>query len=186
VCVQAYPAAAGGLGSFAETSYNGHYVVQDLRAGRYKVYFNTGPTCDNGFAPVIPQWYRHAASRAKATSVTVHAGRNTRRIDVRLAVSGGISGRITSAASGAPLAGICVRAIPKSRRRTVSFTSSTADRYSLIGLTPGLYTVKFSSGCGASGYATQWWHHKPSAATATVITVRADTTRTGIDATMSR
>jgi hypothetical protein len=67
----------------------------------------------------------------------------------------------------------------------VSFTASTRGRYSLIGLTPGRYTVMFASGCGATGYATQWWHHATSAVTATVITVKADAVSTGIDATMT-
>ncbi|MGH3411207.1 MAG: carboxypeptidase-like regulatory domain-containing protein, partial [Streptosporangiaceae bacterium] len=57
VCVQADPITAGGVGEVAETSYSGRYILRDLRAGRYKIYFHTGESCDNGFAPVIPQWY---------------------------------------------------------------------------------------------------------------------------------
>ena len=30
--------------------------------------------------------------------------------------------------------------------------------YSLSGVQPGTYKVKFSVGCGDSGFATQWWH----------------------------
>ncbi len=185
VCVEADPVTAGGVGEVSQTSYTGRYILRDLRAGRYKIYFDTG-SCDNGFAPVIPQWYRAAATRAAATAVTVHAGRNTNGIDARLGVSGGISGRIATAASGTPLGGICIRAVPRAAARTVSVTASTAGRYSLIGLTPGRYTVEFSSGCGAAGYATQWWHHAPSAAKATVITVRANAISKGIDAMMTR
>ncbi|MGH3406913.1 MAG: carboxypeptidase-like regulatory domain-containing protein, partial [Streptosporangiaceae bacterium] len=177
---------AGGVGEVAETSYSGRYILRDLRAGRYKIYFHTGESCDNGFAPVMPQWYRAAATRATATAVTVHAGRNTTGIDARLGVSGGISGRIVAAASGAPLGGMCIRAVPRAAMRTVSVTASTAGRYSLIGLRPGRYKVDFSSGCGTVGYAAQWWHHAASAAKATVITVRPNTISKGIDARMSR
>ena len=53
-------------------------------------------------------------------------------------------------------------------------------------MNPGRYTVEFSSGCGTAGYAAQWWHHAPSAAKATVITVRANRISKGIDATMTR
>jgi hypothetical protein len=185
VCVEADPVTAGGVAEVSQSSYTGRYVLRDLRAGRYKIYFDTG-SCDNGFAPVMPQWYRAAATRAAATAVTVHAGRNTTGIDARLQVSGGISGRIAAAASGAPLGGICIRAVPRAATRTVSVTASTAGRYALIGLAPGRYTVEFSSGCGTAGYAIQWWRHAPSAAKATVITVRANTISRGIDATMTR
>jgi hypothetical protein len=56
--------------------------------------------------------------------------------------------------------------------------------YSVIDLTPGRYRVEFSSGCGASGYATQWWKNASSQAKATTITVPASTVRTGIDAVL--
>ena len=69
-------------------------------------------------------------------------------------MTGGISGRVTASASGAPLTGVCIRAVPKTAGRTVSFTVGANGRYSLTGLTPGRYTVMFSSGCGAAGYAT--------------------------------
>jgi hypothetical protein len=56
--------------------------------------------------------------------------------------------------------------------------------YSVIDLTPGRYRVEFSSGCGASGYATQWWKNASSQGRATIITVPANTVRTGIDAVL--
>jgi hypothetical protein len=45
--------------------------------------------------------------------------------------------------------------------------------------------VQFSSGCGAVGYPTQWWDDAVSAATATVLSVRANTVSTGVDAALS-
>jgi hypothetical protein len=56
--------------------------------------------------------------------------------------------------------------------------------YSLVGLQPGTYKVKFSVGCGDSGFATQWWHGASSASAATAITVGGGATVTGIDATL--
>jgi hypothetical protein len=50
---------------------------------------------------------------------------------------------------------------------------------------PGRYEVKFSAGCGDSGFKTQWWQHAGSARAATVISVAAGAAVTGIDATLS-
>jgi hypothetical protein len=183
VCVEADPVTAGGLGN-STTSYNGHYRVLGLSAGRYKIFFDSGTFCDDGHAALVPQWYSHAETRAAATVVTVRAGRNTAGIDATLRHDGGISGTVTAASSRAPLSGVCVRAVPRTASRTPSFTASAAGRYSLTGLLPGKYTVEFRSGCGATGYAAQWWHGAASAATATVITVKAGAVTTGISAAL--
>jgi hypothetical protein len=45
--------------------------------------------------------------------------------------------------------------------------------------------VQFSSGCGAAGFTAQWRDDALSAATATVLSVRANAVRTGIDAALS-
>jgi hypothetical protein len=153
------------VGNSTRTSYNGRYQVRGLLAGRYKIYFDSGPFCDDGSAALVPQWYRNAPTRAAATVVTVQAGRNTAGIDAALLNNGGISGTVTGASSKAALGGICIRAVPRAVGRTASFTASAAGRYSLTGLLPGRYTVEFRSGCGATGYATQWWHGAASATT---------------------
>jgi hypothetical protein len=56
--------------------------------------------------------------------------------------------------------------------------------YSLVDLMPGKYTVEFSTGCGDSGFTTQWWNDASSASSATVVTVPATATVTAIDATL--
>lgn len=56
--------------------------------------------------------------------------------------------------------------------------------YTLVGLLPGQYKVEFSTGCGDSGFQTQWWNDAASAAAATTITVSADATVQHIDATL--
>jgi hypothetical protein len=56
--------------------------------------------------------------------------------------------------------------------------------YTLVDLPPGHYKVQFSTGCGDSGFATQWWNNAPSAQTATSISVSAAATVTGINAAL--
>jgi hypothetical protein len=58
--------------------------------------------------------------------------------------------------------------------------------YDLGPVNPGRYLVEFSSGCGATGYATQWWRGAQSPGKATVVVVSSRVTRSGIDATMAR
>jgi len=62
-----------------------------------------------------------------------------------------------------PLAGLPV--VPE-----LAVTDGAGD-YSINGLIPGRYQIEFSSGCGDSGFATQWWNQATSAKTAKVITV---------------
>ena len=83
---------------------------------------------------------------------------------------------MTAASGGRPLTGICVRAMPADRgARRVLHGHGAAAGTRVTGLAPGRYRVRFSSGCGASGYATQWWKDAGSAGPATVVTIRADT-----------
>jgi hypothetical protein len=56
--------------------------------------------------------------------------------------------------------------------------------YALVDLPPCHYKVQFSTGCGDSGFATQWWNNAPSMQTATSISVSAAATVTGINAAL--
>ncbi len=46
------------------------------------------------------------------------------------------------------------------------------------------YQVQFAAGCGASGFATQWWQDAPKRAAAKVITVAAGGMTSGISAVL--
>jgi hypothetical protein len=94
---------------------------------------------------------------------------------------------------GQPVAGECVTAAPvnptpdpllnQTLNPVVAVTTSSGS-YSLVDLLPGQYDVKFSIGCGDSGFATQWWRHAASEQSATTISVSANGTVTGIDANL--
>ncbi|HEY1616780.1 MAG TPA: carboxypeptidase-like regulatory domain-containing protein [Streptosporangiaceae bacterium] len=191
VCVEADPVSPGGLENTAYTGDTGHYLLMGLLPGKYRVYFDTTGGCDNSLYGLRPQWFQNATTRAAATLVTVTAGQVTPDINATLKADGGISGTVTAAAGGTPLAGACVRAVPVGARaagRDPSRTASIsgAGDYQLTGLAPGQYTVRFSSGCGATGYVTQWWMHASSAAKATAITVHAGEVATGVDGALAR
>jgi hypothetical protein len=65
-------------------------------------------------------------------------------------------------------------------------TASSADgRYALPGLPASRYIVEFSAGCGATGYATQWWKDATSAADATAVSVRVGGTASAVNALLA-
>ena len=59
--------------------------------------------------------------------------------------------------------------------------STPSGHFALIRTVPGQYKVKFSSGCGRTGYADQWWDDATSPSKAKVINV-GFTDIDGIDA----
>ncbi len=77
VCVLAYPRSGSGAPEVSETDAAGGYQLGDLVPGGYVVEFTSG--C--GVASYHTQWYNGAASRAKATKVTVSADSVTTMIN---------------------------------------------------------------------------------------------------------
>jgi hypothetical protein len=183
VCVEAFQTDGVGA-NLAFTGVDGSFTMTNLPAGKYLVLIGD-PGC--GLQPnnLAPQWYLNASTPAKATLVTVGKGATTRLTSVTLSANGGISGTVTGSGKAA-IAGICVTATSPSGVGPVLAVTRATGAYSLLGLTPGTYQVEFSSGCGASGYRTQWWDGKGAQRNATPVPVTSDTTTAGIDATMTK
>ena len=141
---------------------------------------------------LAPRWYNNQPTASTATEVTVKVATNTIGIDASLALDGGISGTVADA-SHAPVAGECVTAVPvnpepdplsgQTQGNAIAVTARDGS-YALVDLPPGQYKVRFSTGCGDSGFTTQWWDNASSAQTATAITVSATATVTGISAAL--
>ncbi|HEX9034976.1 MAG TPA: carboxypeptidase-like regulatory domain-containing protein [Streptosporangiaceae bacterium] len=189
VCVVAVPVNPDGSYAVSLTGNKGQYKLSRLGAGQYQVSFGD-PFCPTLFAGenYAPQWYNGQSTQATATDVTVKAGADTGGIGATLASDGGISGTVTA---HAPVAGECVTAYPVNATpdpvagatlSPVIAVTAADGSYNLVDLLPGQYKVEFSVGCGDSGFADQWWRHARSEQTATVITVSANATVTGIDA----
>ncbi len=188
-CVVAVPAGGSAAAESAETNSTGTYKLAGLAPGTYKIYLGDPfcPFTDDSFAP---QWYQGQSSEAAATGVKVVSGSDTSGVGATLGGDGTITGVVTTR-SHKPVAGECVTASPvnpvpdpllgAAPRPVVAISSGS---YVLTGLVPGKYTVEFSTGCGASGFRPQWWHHASSAGKATVITVPAGATINGISAAL--
>ena len=184
VCVTAFPQSGHGFVRVVSTASNGSYHLSGLNPGSYQMLFS--PVCLAGFAGVAPQWFDGQPSQGSATRVTVIAGQTRRGIDARLPAYGGISGTVTDTARS-PVAGICVSAsVSAPGAVPVVAVTATDGTYALGNLAPGKYTLEFGSGCGATGYVTQFYNGVNSAQAASPVAVTTAMTTTNIDATMQR
>jgi hypothetical protein len=184
-CVEAYATNGNGFNG-TETGLDGTFRIPNLPAGRYLVYV-ADPACSVSEPNLAPQWYLGKPTTSGATAILVNAGAPTTISDTTLAVDGSIAGTVTAAGHGS-LGGVCVAATSTivGTAPVYSVTSSASGAYSIGDLPAGQYRVEFSSGCGAVGYHAQWWKDKPSAQTATIVTVTAGTASTGIGAVLSK
>jgi hypothetical protein len=196
-CVVAVPTDPSSSEQTEVTGVNGRYLLSGLVPGTYHVYFSDvfcEETDDTTTPPVdAPQWYRAQPTESKGTLVTVSAGHVTKAIDATLVPAGPIAGSVFSE-SLAGLGHECVTAFPIGAQPDPVFgdlitpeagISTPSGHFALSGLFPGQYKVQFSSGCGRTGYADQWWRDATSQKSAKVINL-AFTEINGIDALLQR
>ncbi len=122
----------------AETAANGQYTVSGLAPGQYEVEFAGGGS-------YVPQFYKEGTLLVGATSVTVTAEHKTEQINGALVVGGSISGTVTDALTGLPLAEVQVNAYTSGGTLVESESGETASdgTYRLATLVPGSYEVQF-------------------------------------------
>lgn len=183
ICAEAF-AANGLAANVANSADGGTFTITNLPAGQYYVYLND-PGCAQAMTDLAPQWYPAAATPQAATPVTVTAGAVTTLSASTLPSDGAITGSVSTA--GHPLPGACVIVTPSlPGGQPVYSVSRSAGGYAVLGLAPGSYEVKFSSGCGATGYKPQWWKDRNSPAGVTLVQVTAGTTTSGISASLHK
>ena len=155
-------------------SPDGTYRIEGIRPGDYKVKFSSNDPS------LVPQYWAGAATAAAATAVTVVAGQTVSGIDAALqSLPAQISGTVTRASDGTPVAGISVSA-----SGTGGYYWATTDDTGTyrISAAPGQYTVEFRD--NHQTFATQWWSDAASAQDATPVTLLEGSQLTGIDASL--
>ncbi|MGO9457588.1 MAG: carboxypeptidase regulatory-like domain-containing protein [Acidimicrobiales bacterium] len=169
ICVEAIPTTTGADG-FARTGSGGTYLLDGLATGTYKVEFSPCNSSQN----YLDQWFNDKSSQATATVVAVTVGTTpTPGINAVMAPGGEITGKVTNASNGNPVATVCVSAIGKTTGTYYFATTGSSGTYEVKGLPTGKYHVEFS-GCGSSqDFLTQWYTHKLSETAATTVTVTA-------------
>jgi hypothetical protein len=168
--------------AIAQTNRHGGYRVTNLDPGQYLVqYF---PGC-GFYRDDAAQWFRSQPGFRKATAVSAAAGTPVTGIDGSMLPAGGISGTVTSAATGRRVSDVCVTATGAGngvQNGTISFRG----RYRIGNLPPGSYKVEFSP-CGfRQDFTDQWYKGKFRQGRADLVTVTAGRVRRGINAAMRK
>ncbi len=130
----------GQAGGFQSLSGAGTYTVSSLAPGSYTV---VATDCDGS---------SNLAQKVYQRPVTVRAGRTTRKVALRLAHGGAVTGRITTASNGQAVPDACVEAIPVSvaaaKLGIGSFAiTGRSGRYKMVGLRAGRYRIEIFPSC---------------------------------------
>jgi len=174
-CVGAalYTLASGGDGNWAYAAVAdaaGHYRLGPLPRDRdYKVGFGS---CPGSTTPYFREWYDNGSTFADGQTVNTsadHAG-----VDAQLTRGRTISGHVSAAAGGAPLANICVGAwdaAGSGENEPVAGAATDADGAYTIGpLHDGQYKLLYGD-CGQPVHVGEWFHDKGDFATANAVDV---------------
>jgi hypothetical protein len=156
----------------AFTNSEGKYTLSALASGEYKVEFIA-----SGF---ITQFYKEQPSLEKANAVTVAAEQTTSGINASMREGGKITGTVTKAGGGAITGAEACADTLNGAFVQCAFTNSEG-KYTLSGLASGEYKIEFI----ASGFITQFYKEQPSLEKANAVTVAAEQTTSGINASMA-
>jgi uncharacterized protein YodC (DUF2158 family) len=182
VCASSTAGARYNTEGCALTNASGEYTIVGLAAGSYTVEFSAFACGQTGCAQrqnYLNQYYPEKSSYGQAESVSVTAGNTTAAINAKLVEGGQITGRVTSAATHAPLASVEVCAGDTSPGCA---STNAAGEYVIFGLASGSYDVAFYSSEEGPHYLNQYYDGKSAASEATPVPVTAGSVTSGIGA----
>lgn len=177
-----YRATADGVGEWVTsrmTDASGAYSLPGLPAGEYKLNFST-------IGPLLGEWYENATDAASATAIAVTGG-STTTADAQLAAGASISGVITTEA-GEPVsdATVWISLVTPDGLAPARGAGSAADgTYSITGLEPGQYKVRFETPQANPSVVGEWWANVPTEEQATVLTLESGSVATDVNAQLA-
>ncbi|WBM79389.1 carboxypeptidase regulatory-like domain-containing protein [Cryobacterium breve] len=173
--------------AYGSTDTSGHYSVSGLRAGSYKVIFNS---FDN--TVVSGKWYHNASDFDSATPVVVGDKATVSGIDENLEKASSLSGTLTQTSTGPVSADTVLLASIYSAKSGRLLRESPADatgKYTFGSLMAGTYKVGFSgylSSTGlSSGLVPEFYDNVSDLEAAKPLTVGSVQDLTGIDAELT-
>jgi len=171
-------------GGCASTNSKGQYTITHLQPRSYRVQFVPQGRQARRY---LSQYYDNSETWEGARPVSVGVGELTGGIDGKLNEGGGLSGTVSSAATGARLQGIEVCAL-RGRERPEGSCAQTGKKggYTIAKLRSGSYTVEFSGEAGGVRYRTQFYNGKSIERDAYSVDVRTGAIQQGIDARMAK
>lgn len=174
VDVYAWAASGEGEGTGVQTRSDGTYVITPLRPGSYLVSFSAP-----GESGLAGSYFPSTYDPRTAAAVAVASGQAVAGVDARLVVGGSISGLVTGV-DGAPIAGVSVYADNGDPRTSASVQSAPDGTYTVTGLSPGDYVVRFSS--KVESFAGEFYRDSSTAEAARRVPVLLGGTASGVDA----
>lgn len=155
----------------------GSYTITGLPTGSYKVSFYSEEGSGTNY---LYQFFNGKETETAATPVAVTAPATTQGVNAELHAGGAISGRVTAAATKAPIGDVEACAYTSESYVGCGETNSNGE-YTITGLTSGSYRVQFSYEYGTS-YLIQYYEGKSSSTEAKSVGVTVGTTVAGINA----
>jgi hypothetical protein len=177
----------GGWPPCAQTNASGEYTLVVVWGGNYRVAFKA-PT---GSSYIRRTYYGGKYSYSEAAMVSVPEGGTASGIDAELEEGGRISGTVSGASPKVGLEGLEVCAREPEHPRNLSdpeknsgcATTNSSGEYSIAGLATGAYEVEFEVPYSSQlNFFTQFYDEKSSWPEASLVSVTAGTSISGIDA----
>jgi hypothetical protein len=171
ICVDAFSPTNPDLnGGYTATNRDGKYTMEGITPGRYEVYASAGGCGNKG--DYAPGDYPRLVRVSDATT--------TAGVNVYLQPGGILSGKVTAAATGNPLGGICVG----DDNGDFAITASNGT-YKIDQLPAERTAVSFSGGCGNAGsYAPQYFDGQTVPELGSTVVITAGHTTGDIGAAM--
>lgn len=181
VSIEAYNVRDGGSGSYSETDADGRYVLQGLAPGRYRIEAETRN--QQGY---VRENYDDQLSWTDANIVTVVGSEAIEGIDFGLKKGGTITGRVTDAATGLPIAGMKIAAAGVSSDHYSSTRTNGDGKYVLMGIPPGAYRIQTRTIGDEQDYIQETYDNRLSWDDGDLVTVEGKQSVAGIDFSLSR
>lgn len=179
ITVTLYSASGYRYVTSASVETGGRYTLSGVRPGSYKVEFRASGL------PVLPQWWKGKSDYESATTLTLGEAQARSGIDVTLAPSSSISGKV-NLPSGVELASgaLYVTAYSGTSESSVASTAVRTDgSYEITGIAPGSYKLSFTA--WKLAVLDEWWNDKKDFASANTITLASGQKRTGVNVTLA-
>jgi protocatechuate 3,4-dioxygenase beta subunit len=167
ICVTVWSSIGAWMGQRC-TDAQGHYTSPGLAPGSYKADYLDG----NGTG-YLEQFYNGKADLGSANAIAVTAGSDTPGVNAAMQLGGSISGVVTDAATGGPIAGACAWASSATVNSYGGACTDAAGAYRVKGLRTGTYTVQFTG--SSVGYLSKFYKDQDSTATPVTVAQGADT-----------
>ena len=180
ICVVVFDSNEVMVGS-GNTDTNGDYSIDGLETADYRLAFYGCSVSDF----VVGEYYNDKRSFDSANPVAVTVASDTPNIDAQLSPGGSISGTVTDSFSN-PASGVCVDAYDSSGNIVGNGATSFFDgSYTIGGLPPGDYRLRFRNCFSFGTWAGEYFDDKQTLGLADPVTVTAGSDASGNDAELA-